>query len=232
MFPFPIKKLGLCCLDCLAFGLCFGLILLPYHNTKLCLFCRTMKQFSSVKEAMKGSFTGRRQSSGSIMHTDGDAKDITLSIPTFCNETEAEEVDISEYTPDDLERLRLEDPFLYYSIPPRKRQLYESASSPMNSPARSNTTLCPSRRSSCPTILQTNNGSGSDGKEQQQQQQQQRRESVKRARRVSAEPHPSVVIKRIMDEMNIHDDSDDSDIDEEDERLIQALANGTFDQEI
>lgn len=189
-----------------------------------------MKQFSSVKEATKGAFTSRRQSSGSIVHKDGDTKDKTMSVPTFCNETEEEEIDISQYTPDDIKRLRLEDPFLYYSIPAAKRQLYESDPSPMNSPARRNATLCPSRRSSCPTILLANHSPGNDGK-QQHQQQHQRRESVKRARRVSAEPHPSVVIKRIMNEMNI-DYSDDSDMDEEDERLIQVLADGTFDQEI
>eukprot|EP00984_Skeletonema_dohrnii_P039014 scaffold42899_cov155-Skeletonema_dohrnii-CCMP3373.AAC.1 len=177
-----------------------------------------MKQFSStVKEAVKGAFTGRRQSSSSIMHVDGnhprEGKDITMTVPTFSSITEEEEVDISNYTQDDLERLRLEDPFLYYSIPAMKRKLYESDSSPMN---RSDGT---SRRSSCPTILLS-----SDGPEQQQ-----RRESVKRARRVSVEPHHSVVMKSIMKEMNMDEDSDDSDIDEEDEKLIQALANGTFD---
>jgi hypothetical protein len=104
---------------------------------------------------------------------------------------------------------------LYYSIPAIKRKLYESDKSPMNSPARSDAS---SRRSSCPTIQLS-----SDGPEQQQC-----RESVKRARRVSVEPHPSVVMKRIMDEMNLDDEFDDSDIDEEDEKLIQALANGTF----
>eukprot|EP00574_Skeletonema_japonicum_P006340 CAMPEP_0201728026 /NCGR_PEP_ID=MMETSP0593-20130828/14527_1 /ASSEMBLY_ACC=CAM_ASM_000672 /TAXON_ID=267983 /ORGANISM="Skeletonema japonicum, Strain CCMP2506" /LENGTH=175 /DNA_ID=CAMNT_0048220007 /DNA_START=64 /DNA_END=591 /DNA_ORIENTATION=+ len=175
---------------------------------------------------MKGAFTGRRQSSGSIGHMDGEAKDITLSIPTFCNESEAEEVDISKYTSDDIKRLRLEDPFLYYSIPAMKRQQYESDSSPTNSPARSNTVSFSSRRSSCPTILQSSHSPGNDGKQQHQQ----RRESVKRARRVSAEPHPSVVMKRIMDELNIDNESDDSDMDEEDEMLIQALVNGTFDQ--
>ena len=86
----------------------------------------------------------------------------------------------------------------------------------MNSPARSDAS---SRRSLCPTILLS-----SDRPEQQQ-----RRESVKRARRVSVEPHPSVVMKRIMDEMNLDDEFDDSDMDEENEKLIQALANGTFD---
>eukprot|EP00985_Skeletonema_marinoi_P011165 scaffold5293_cov97-Skeletonema_marinoi.AAC.3 len=39
----------------------------------------------------------------------------------------------------------------------------------------------------------------------------------------------SFVMKHIMKEMNMDEDSDDSDIDEEDEKLIQALANGTFD---
>ena len=181
----------------------------------------SMKQFS-FKEAVKGIFTSRRQSSSSIMHVDGnrpqEGKDITMTVPTFSSITEEEEVDISNYTQDDLERLRLglEDPFLYYSIPAMKRKLYESDKSPMNSPARSHAS---SRRSSCPTILLS-----SDGPEQQQ-----RRESVKRARRVSVEPHHSVVMKRIMKEMNMDEDSDDSDIDEEDEKLIQALANGTFD---
>jgi hypothetical protein len=42
------------------------------------------------------------------------------------------------------------------------------------------------------------------------------------------EPHPTLVIKNIMDEMEL-DELDDSDIDEEEEQLIQALANGTFD---
>ena len=139
-----------------------------------------------------------------------------MTVPTFSSITEEEEVDISNYTQDDLERLRLEDPFLYYSIPAMKRKLYESDKSPMNSPARSHAS---SRRSSCPTILLS-----SDGRPEQQQ----RRESVKRTRRVSVEPHPSVVLKHIMDEMNMNDEFDDSDMDEEDEKLIQALANGTF----
>ena len=173
----------------------------------------SMKQFSSVKEAVKGAFTGRRQSSG---------KDtVTLSIPTFSSITEAEEVDISNYTQDDLERLRLEDPFLYYSIPAMKRKLYESDKSPMNSPASGDGT---SRRSSCPTILLNSDSQVNDGPQQQQ-----RRETVTRIRRFSVEPHPSVVMQQIMKEMNIDEDSDDSDIDEENEKLIQSLANGTFD---
>jgi len=36
-------------------------------------------------------------------------------------------------------------------------------------------------------------------------------------------------MKNIMSEMMMDEDSDDSDMDEEDEKLIQALANGTFD---
>jgi hypothetical protein len=36
-------------------------------------------------------------------------------------------------------------------------------------------------------------------------------------------------MQQIMKEMNIDEDSDDSDIDEESEKLIQSLANGTFD---
>ena len=179
-----------------------------------------MKQFSSVKEAVRCVFSGRHQSSDSVMHEGEEpSKDITVSIPTFSGTTEAEEVDISEYTEDDLERLRLEDPFLYYSIPGVKRKLHGSDSSSINTSSRSTATLCSSRRSSCPTI-----GPG------QQQQQQQRKESVTRARRLSVEHHPSVVVKRIMDEMKIDDDSDDdSDVDEESEKLIQALSNGTFD---
>ncbi len=76
-----------------------------------------MKHFSSVEEAMKGTFTDRRQSSGSTMHVWHDysqsTKDMTMSIPTFSGEAETEEVDISKYTPVDLERLHLDDPFLY-----------------------------------------------------------------------------------------------------------------------
>mmetsp|Transcript_23640 Transcript_23640/g.38495 ORF Transcript_23640/g.38495 Transcript_23640/m.38495 type:complete len:182 (+) Transcript_23640:233-778(+) len=180
-----------------------------------------MKQFSSVKEAVRCVFSGRHQSSDSVMHEGEEPlKDITVSIPTFSGTTEAEEVDISEYTEDDLERLRLDDPFLYYSIPGVKRKLHGSDSFSINTSSRSTATLCSSRRSSCPTI----------GPGQQQQQQQQRRESVTRARRLSVEHHPSVVVKRIMDEMKIDDDSDDdSDVDEESEKLIQALSNGTFD---
>jgi len=193
-----------------------------------------MKQFSSVKEALKCTFTGRRQSSGSIVPVEHDrsqsTKDMmTLSIPTFSGRAETEEVDISQYTQDDLERLRLEDPFLYYSIPGMKQQLYGygSDSSLKNSTSRSNVASRSSRRSSCPTILLTNSSQGSDGNQQQQ-----RRGSVTRARRLSVEPHPSVVMKSIMNEMNIdYDSSEDSDIDEEDEEFIQALANGTFDEQ-
>ncbi len=186
-----------------------------------------MKQFSSMKEALKG-FTGKRRSSCSLLHVGGDrtqpSKDMTMTIPTFSGITEAEEVDISQYSQDDLERLRLEDPFLYYSIPAMKRQLYESDSSPKNSPARSTSASSSLRRSSCPSILLNSDASGHDGPQQQQ-----RRGSVTRARRLSVEPHPSVVIQNIMSEMMMDEDSDESDIDEEDDKLIQALANGTFD---
>jgi hypothetical protein len=179
----------------------------------------SMKQFSSVKEAVKGAFTGRRQSSGSFTHVGGDraqpSKDtVTLSIPTFSSITEAEEVDITHYTQDDLERLRFEDPFLYYSIPAMKRGLFRSDSS-------RSTNSSSSRRSSCTTILL--NSDASDNGPQQEQ----RRESVTRARRLSVEPHPSLFIQDLMNEMDV--EFDDSDIDEEDEKLIQALANGTFD---
>ena len=194
-----------------------------------------MKQFFSVKEAVKSTFTGKRRQNCSVMPVGGGdrpqpGKCITMTIPTFSSINEAEEVDISHYTQDDLERLRLEDPFLYYSIPAMKRSLFESNSSSTNSPARSINTSQSSRRSSCPTILLYSDISGNDGP--QQQQQQQRRGSVTRARRLSTEPHPSFVMQNIMNEMNLDedfDDDDDSDMDEEDEKLIQALANGTFD---
>lgn len=186
-----------------------------------------MKQFSSVKEVLKGTFTGKRRSSCSVLHVGGDrpqpTKDITMTIPTFSGITEAEEVDISQYTQDDLDRLRLEDPFLYYSIPQMKRSLFESDVSNMNSPSRSSSASSSSRRSSCPSILLDHDASGNNGPQQQ------RRGSVTRARRLSVEPHPSVVMKNIMSEMMMDEDSDDSDMDEEDEKLIQALANGTFD---
>ncbi len=190
-----------------------------------------MKQFSSIKEAMKCTFTGRRQSCGSIMPVQQDRSQstedmMTMSIPTFFGGAKPEEVDISQYTPDDLERLRLEDPFLYYSIPGMKQKLYEygSETSSKHSTSRGNALSRSFRRSSCPTILltKTNDSPGSDG-----QQAHQRRGSVTRARRLSVEPHPSVVMKSIMDEMNIDYDSD-SDLDEEDEELIKALSNGSF----
>lgn len=188
---------------------------------------------------MKCTFTGRRQSSGSSMsvghdlsHTDRSSQStkgmMTLSIPTFSGTDKTEEVDISQYTEDDLERLRVEDPFLYYSIPGMKQKLFEygSQSSIEYSTSGRNAVSRSFRRSSCPAILLTNDSPGSDG-----QQKQQRRESVTRARRLSVEPHPSVVMKSIMNEMNLEYDSEDSDIDEEDEELIQALANGTFDEQ-
>ena len=130
---------------------------------------------------------------------------ITTTI-TLLDTHEEEEVDISQYTEDDLERLRLEDPFLYYSI--KRSDLFRGNSSKASS----------SRRSSCPTILVTADDNG--------QQQQQRRGSVTRARRFSTEPHPSLFIQNLMKDMDV--DFDESDIDEEDEELIQALSNGTF----
>ncbi len=183
-----------------------------------------MKQFSSIKEAMKCTFTGRRQSCASIMPVEHDRSQsaenniMTMSIPTFSGRAEPEEVDISQYTEDDLERLRLEDPFLYYSIPGMKQKLYEYGGEPSSKHSTSRSI----RRSSCPTILLTNDSPDSGGNSQHQ-----RRGSVTRARRLSVEPHPSVVMKGIMNEMNIAYDSD-SDLDEEDEELIQALSNGSF----
>ena len=177
-----------------------------------------MKQFSSVKEAVKWAFSSRSQSTDSALpRNEQSAKDITISIPTFSGTAEAEEVDISQYTEDDLKRLQLDDPFLYHSILKCKRSGSDSSS--MNSSSRSTTTSCSSRRSSCPTIVAG-------------QQEPHRRVSVTRSRRLSVEQHPSVVLKRIMNEMNIDDDddSDDNDsVDEQNEELIQSLSNGTFD---
>ncbi len=126
---------------------------------------------------------------------------------------EAEEVDISQYTQDDLERLRYDDPFLYYSIPQVKRSLFKSDLSRNNAASRS------SRRSSCPSMLLDSHNASDQGPEQQQ-----RRKSVTRARRLSVEPHPSLFIRDHMDEMNEELDLNDSDVDDEDEKLIQALA--------
>jgi len=188
-----------------------------------------MKQFSSVKEALKFAFTGKRQPSCSSNKPCGERPppdmDITMTmiIPTFSGVTEAEEVDISQYTQDDLERLRLEDPFLYYSIPAMKRQLYGLSDSSIRS---TNSSSGSSRRSSCPTILLNNDTPDNDGTQQEQQQ---RRGSVTRVSRLSVEPHPSVVMENIVNEMMMNDEFNDSDLDEEDEELIQALANGTFD---
>jgi hypothetical protein len=184
-----------------------------------------MKQFFSVKEAVKSTFTGKRRQNCSVMPVGGGdrpqpGKCITMTIPTFSSINEAEEVDISHYTQDDLERLRLEDPFLYYSIPAMKRSLFENDSSILNSSS--------SRRSSCPTILINSDISGNDGPQQQQQL---RRGSVTRARRLSTEPHPALLMQNIMNEMNLKENFDDSDTDEEDEKLLEALANGTFDMD-
>ena len=100
-------------------------------------------------------------------HSAAEEETITTTI-TLLDTHEEEEVDISQFTEDDLERLRLEDPFLYYSIPQVKRSLFKSHSKASST-----------RRSSCPTIL------AADDNETQQQQ---RRGSVTRARRLSTEP--------------------------------------------
>lgn len=189
----------------------------------------TPQMLSSVKEAVKNTFTGKRRATCSIVPVDDSRpqlrKEFTTTVP-LRDITEAEEVDISQYTQEDLERLRLEDPFLYYSIPENKRRLYDSDSSHKSSPARNSALSSSFRRSSCPSILLNNEQSGSGPQE--------RRGSVTRTRRLSVEPHPSLVMKNIIQEMMMDgeledDDLDDSDIDEEDEKLIQALANGTFD---
>eukprot|EP00984_Skeletonema_dohrnii_P018520 scaffold8671_cov112-Skeletonema_dohrnii-CCMP3373.AAC.7 len=172
--------------------------------------------FSSVKEAVAGV---KRRASCSLLQMSGSpAKEETTITTTIklSDVHEAEEVDLSQYSQDDLERLRFEDPFLYYSIPAMKRGLFRSDSS-------RSTNSSSSRRSSCPTIL-LNNHASDNGPQQEQ-----RRESVIRARRLSVEPHPSLFIQDLMNEMDV--EFDDSDIDEEDEKLIQALANGTFDIE-
>mmetsp|Transcript_18734 Transcript_18734/g.30691 ORF Transcript_18734/g.30691 Transcript_18734/m.30691 type:complete len:175 (+) Transcript_18734:136-660(+) len=169
--------------------------------------------FSSVKEAVA---CVKRRASCSVLltgdnHKHSTAKEETITTTiTLLDTHEEEEVDISQYTEDDLERLRLEDPFLYYSIPQVKRSLF-------NSHSKTSST----RRSSCPTILAVDDDDES--------QQQQRRGSVTRARRLSTEPHPSLFIQDLIKDMD--EEFDESDIDEEDEELIQALANGTFDME-
>ena len=38
-------------------------------------------------------------------------------------------------------------------------------------------------------------------------------------------------MQNIMNEMNLKENFDDSDTDEEDEKLLEALANGTFDMD-
>jgi len=161
----------------------------------------------------------KRRASCSLLQMGGSpSKEETFTTTIKLSDVhEAEEVDITHYTQDDLERLRFEDPFLYYSIPAMKRGLFRSDSS-------RSTNSSSSRRSSCPTILLNSDSQVNDGPQQQQ-----RRETVTRIRRFSVEPHPSVVMQQIMKEMNIDEDSDDSDTDEENEKLIQSLANGTFD---
>lgn len=167
---------------------------------------------SSVKEAVKG--VKRRTSSSTLLRARSSpqqGKDFVTTIPLVDKSDEAEEVDISQFTQEDLERLRVEDPFLYFSIPGNKERLYDS-----DKTVRSNTNTRGARRSSCPE-LGNDDISGSAPA--------QRRGSVTRVRRLSVEPHPSVVMKNIMDQMMI-DDEFDGDTDEEDE-LIQAIANTT-----
>lgn len=156
----------------------------------------------------------RRTSSSTLLRARSSpqqGKDFVTTIPLVDKSDEAEEVDISQFTQEDLERLRVEDPFLYFSIPGNKERLYDS-----DKTVRSNTNTRGARRSSCPE-LGNDDISGSAPA--------QRRGSVTRVRRLSVEPHPSVVMKNIMDQMMI-DDEFDGDTDEEDE-LIQAIANTT-----
>ena len=165
---------------------------------------------SSVKEAVKGV---KRRASSSVLlsarSSPQQGKEFVTTIPLVDKSDEAEEVDISQFTQEDLERLRVEDPFLYFSIPGNKERLYDS-----DKTVRSNTNTRGARRSSCPE-LGNDDISGSAPA--------QRRGSVTRVRRLSVEPHPSVVMKNIMDQMMI-DDEFDGDTEEEDE-LIQAIAN-------
>lgn len=168
---------------------------------------------SSVKEAVKGM---KRRASSSVLisarSSSQQGKEFVTTIPLVDKSDEAEEVDISQFTQEDLERLRVEDPFLYFSIPGNKQRFYNS-----DKTDRSNTNTGGTRRSSCPELGNDDSGSAPA----------QRRGSVTRVRRLSVEPHPSVVMKNIMDQMMI-DDEFDGDTDEEDELLIQAIANTTL----
>lgn len=167
---------------------------------------------SSVKEAVKGV---KRRASSSVLlsarSSPQQGKEFVTTIPLVDKSDEAEEVDISQFTQEDLERLRVVDPFLYFSIPGNKERLYDSGKT-----VRSNTNTRGDRRSSCPE-LGNNDISGSAPA--------QRRGSVTRVRRLSVEPHPSVIMKNIMDQMII-DDEFDGDTEEEDE-LIQAIVANT-----
>lgn len=168
---------------------------------------------SSVKEAVKGM---KRRASSSVLisarSSSQQGKEFVTTIPLVDKSDEAEEVDISQFTQEDLERLRVEDPFLYFSIPGNKQRFYNS-----DKTDRSNSNTGGTRRSSCPELGNDDSGSAPA----------QRRGSVTRVRRLSVEPHPSVVMKNIMDQMMI-DDEFDGDSDEEDELLIQAIANTTL----
>lgn len=163
---------------------------------------------SSVKEAVKGV---KRRASSSVLlsarSSPQQGKEFVTTIPLVDKSDEAE-VDISQFTHEDLERLRVEDPFLYFSIPGNKERLYDS-----DKTVRSNTNTRGARRSSCPELGNDDISGGAPV---------QRRGSVTRVRRLSVEPHPSVVMKNIMDQMI--DDEFDGDTEEEDE-LIQAIAN-------
>jgi hypothetical protein len=168
---------------------------------------------SSIKEAVKGM---KRRASSSVLlsarSSPQQGKDFVTTIPLVDKSDEAEEVDISQFTQEDLERLRVTDPFLYFSIPGNKQWLYDS-----DKTDRSNTNTRGARRSSCPELGNDDSGSAPA----------QRRGLVTRVRRLSVEPHPSVVMKNIMDQMMI-DDEFDGDTDDEDELLIQAIANTTL----
>ena len=135
------------------------------------------------------------------------------------DEQRQKEVDISSLSDKEVERLKVTDPFLYYSIPSiRERDGFINVDS-----GRSGT-----RRSSLPAEMLANAEMNQQNNQQMEEDRPVRRGSIVRKNRLSTEAHPSLVCEALLNDMQaldniaaLHDD----------DNSIASIGGSLFDED-
>lgn len=205
---------------------------LAYFHHKS-LFCRIMSSIPSIKDYIDQRRRCSLPDAADITSaTTAENGDVLLTIRVSEKEKEDEAVDTSGFEYDTLDKLRVQDPFLYYSIKNDLRRRsscaseadvgagvlstsdsFEEASASNASSVTQHSSRGPARRTSMPNM----NSSPSQA----------RRHSlmaatniVKRQRRLSTETHPSLMYESMFADLDL-DESEEIKLDEvEEEDLL------------